>query len=531
MTADGAAAVLVPSAAAIIQRLATTFYEDPASSLTTVLVAGSQRQSLSVATLVQSILAATQQKVALLTHQAYTLDEGTKLTARGAVWEPDEEDPTAERACTCPMWLAPYRGKYEPPTQTPDVVAMQQLLAGCVDGGADTAVVAATPAALRRSGAARSRFDVVVYAGGGHGAAADEQADGDAVDAVFASLHDGEAQRAVLCMDGGSALPSRLHRSCEATTRPVTCVGSLGGGEGGSCDVYPTKIELSVFDTILTVATPLGEVALRTTLVGASAVGHIVTAVAVGVAMGVPVETIAAGIAAVRHVPGVMQPVDEGQPFAVIVDSARTPEELRATLAQVRESGAQNLITVVGATAGTDKATRARLGRAAHELSDVLIVTTDNPDDEDVFTIHDHVVAGFDTDVYNSTEVRRKAPRFRFLRDHTCFWGGDDSPWYDDDPWAAMQYQSVAKRFVIADRFHAIRAAIGMAGEGDAVVLAGKGAEDWQLVEGAKHWFYDVAEAKQALKDLPKKPKSLDLRNLPYRIADWPSEMNDFINM
>ena len=523
MTADGAAAVLVPSAAAIVQRLATTFYEDPASSLTTVLVTGSRRQSGSVATLVQSILAATQQRVALLTHQGYILDENTKLTGRGALWDPVEEDPTAERACTCPMWLAPYRGKYEPPAQSPDVVGMQQLLAGCVDGGADTAVVAATPAALRRSGAARSRFDVVVYAGG---CDVDEPGDGDAVNAVMASLTDEEAQRAVICMDDGGALPSRLQASCEAVTRPVTCAGSLGGGDGG-VDVYPTKVELSVFDTSVTVATPLGEVALRTTLVGTSAVGHIVTAVAVGVAMGVPVETIAAGIEAVRHVPGVMQPVDEGQPFAVIVDQARTPEELRATLSQVRECGAQNLITVMGATAGTDKAARARLGRAAHELSDVLIVTTDNPDEEDVFTIHDHVVAGFDTDVYNSNEVRRKAPRFRFLRDHTCFWGDE---WYDDDPWAAMQYQSLAKRFVIADRFHAIRAAIGMAGEGDAVVLAGKGAEDWQLVGGAKHWFHDVAEAKAALKDLPKKPKSLDLRNLPYRIADWPSEMNDFIN-
>ena len=187
-------------------------------------------------------------------------------------------------------------------------------------------------------------------------------------------------------------------------------------------------------------------------------------------------------------------------------------------------------------------------------------MTSDNPDDEEEFSILADMVSGFDQEVYRSDEartrcalparrtelvvaaatfhasntphcfpaqVRRKLPRFAFLKDWAEFLTDD---YYHDDPWAAMQYQSVAKRFVIADRFHAIRAALGMAADGDAVVIAGKGAEDWQLVDGNKHWFHDATEARAALRALPKRPKSIDMRVLPYRIVDWPAEINNFVD-
>ena len=124
------------------------------------------------------------------------------------------------------------------------------------------------------------------------------------------------------------------------------------------------------------------------------------------------------------------------------------------------------------------------------------------------------------------SQVRRKLPRFAFLKDWAEFLTED---YYHDDPWAAMQYQSVAKRFVIAERFHAIRAALGMAQDGDAVVILGKGARDFQLVDSQKHWFHDATEARAALKVLPKRPKSIDMRVLPYRIVDWPAEINSYI--
>ena len=156
-----------------------------------------------------------------------------------------------------------------------------------------------------------------------------------------------------------------------------------------------------------------------------------------------------------------------------------------------------------------------------------MFVTTDDPGFEPYEKPLEEVVAGFDHEVYRSKEIQSKQPPWPFLKDITSFLGPEVP---SDDPWAAMQYQTVAKRFVVADRFIALRAALGMASEGYVVVVAGKGGRDWQEVEGERHWFDDAGEARAALKVLPKKPKSLDMGVLPYRIADWPSDMNDFLD-
>jgi UDP-N-acetylmuramyl tripeptide synthase len=524
VTAGGStAAVLVPDASALVRPLALAFYEDPASSLTTLVVTGSPARALAAGTLVRALLAATQQQVGLLSPQGYELG-ALRLTPRGALWEADEDDPTRERACTTPNFLAPYRGKYPAPSAAPDALGMQQLLAGLVDLGADTAVVTVSPAALSRGQLAACRFDVAVFAGLDAHALPDDVSH---TEALFASaLSDAVTQRAVVCVDDPAS--ARVAAAAQGRAKTLTYSGLLErpDSDGAQPDVYPLSCELSIWDTAVTLATPLGDLSLRTTLVGAHAVAEIAAAVAVGVALGVPLATITAAIEGVRAVPGQLQSVDEGQPFAVIVDGARSVEAIEASLKAVRDCGAQHLITVVGATAGTDRRFRAELGRMAHQMSDVLIVTTDNPDGENVFGIIADVVSGFDHEVYSSREVRRKMPRFPFLKDYSEFVSDD---YYQDDPWAAMQYQSVAKRYVIADRFHAIRAALGMASDGDAVVLLGKGAEDWQLVNGSKHWFSDTSEARAALTVLAKQPKSLHTRTLPYRIVDWPSDMNDFI--
>jgi hypothetical protein len=82
--------------------------------------------------------------------------------------------------------------------------------------------------------------------------------------------------------------------------------------------------------------------------VGRQAVGDIAAAVAVGVALGVPLDVITAGVEALNGVPGQLESVDEGQPFAVIVDEACTPADVERTLKAVRDCGAQHIITVMG---------------------------------------------------------------------------------------------------------------------------------------------------------------------------------------
>jgi hypothetical protein len=111
-------------------------------------------------------------------------------------------------------------------------------------------------------------------------------------------------------------------------------------------------------------------------------------------------------------------------------------------------------------------------------------------------------------------------PNFNFMRD----WADialDANHERETDPWLAVQWQSYAKRYVIAERFHAIRAALGFANDGDAVLLLGKGEQDYQVVGAAKWWFDDWCEATDALRVLGSPSMAnlkLDMKQLPYRM-------------
>ena len=111
-------------------------------------------------------------------------------------------------------------------------------------------------------------------------------------------------------------------------------------------------------------------------------------------------------------------------------------------------------------------------------------------------------------------------PNFNFMRD----WADialDANHERETDPWLAVQWQSYAKRYVIAERFHAIRAALGFANDGDAVLLLGKGAQDYHVVGDAKWWFDDWCEATDALRILGSPSMAnlkLDMKQLPYRM-------------
>ena len=407
------AAVVVPDAAAVLPLLLSAFYEDPASVLTDIAVCGARRSTRAVSYLVRSILEATGQVAALLTPHAFEVG-GSYLTPRGELWAPEADDPTRDRACTTPGWLAPYRGKYDAPGEEgrPDALQLQQLLAGAVDAGAESAVLDVSLPQLAAGHLAGSHFDVAVFAGGlgAEGAFTPQegldswQAQVDAAASLFTALDDPATQRAVICADDVAA--EQIAAAAAAGAKVLTFSGETVEDAAPFADVYPITLDLSIWDTALTLHTPAGELTLRSALVGRTAVRDIAAAVAVGVALAVPLDVIAAGVEALTAVPGQLESVDEGQPFAVIVDEARSVAEVERTLQAVRDCGAQHVIAVLGVPAATDKAVRPALGQAAHRMSDVLIVTSDDPDEEDELSLMADAVAGFDQEVYRSTEVR-----------------------------------------------------------------------------------------------------------------------------
>ncbi len=210
-----------------------------------------------------------------------------------------------------------------------------------------------------------------------------------------------------------------------------------------------TDIEGSRFE----VDTPDGPIALSSPLRGRFNVYNALGALAVAHALGVDLQTAAKGLAGAAQVPGRLQPVDAGQEFAVLVDYAHTPDSLQHVLHAARELTSARLHVVFGCGGDRDRAKRPLMGAIASRLADRVIVTSDNPRSEDPEAIIDQILAGSGREVLS-----------------------------------------------LPDRRAAIAEAIAGAGRGDVVLIAGKGHEQGQELEGGRTIpFDDVIVARETL--------------------------------
>ncbi len=193
----------------------------------------------------------------------------------------------------------------------------------------------------------------------------------------------------------------------------------------------------------------------RSRLAGSFNVENVLAAAAVSRLIGVPDDAVVEGVAQVPGVPGRFESIDEGQPFAVIVDYSHKPGALEAVLRTARELTDGRLICVFGAGGDRDRGKRPMMGRVASELADVTIVTSDNPRSEDPQAIVDEILTG----VVGPVEVE-------------------------------------------VERRTAIERALGLAGDGDVVVIAGRGAEQRQDFADHKIPFDDREVAREVLRRL-----------------------------
>ena len=200
----------------------------------------------------------------------------------------------------------------------------------------------------------------------------------------------------------------------------------------------------------------VGDLELQTALPGRFNVRNALAAVVVARELGVDDATIADALPRAGRVPGRFEPVEEGQPFAVIVDYSHTPDSLENALRAAREIAEGRVIAVFGAGGDRDRAKRPLMGAAAAGGADVAIVTSDNPRNEDPEAIIAAVAEGA---------------------------GGPGG----------------VERVV--DRREAIERAIALARPGDVVLVAGKGHEQGQEFEGGRKVpFDDVTVAREALR-------------------------------
>ena len=232
---------------------------------------------------------------------------------------------------------------------------------------------------------------------------------------------------------------------------------TLSYGLKTDADLTTKKFALSFRGLEFTAQTPAGKVDVRSPLVGRINVYNILSAIGAGIGLEIPIAKIEEGIANLALVPGRFQQIDEGQPFHVVVDYAHADDAMRNLIATARElNPSGRIITLFGAGGERDRSTRPLMGEAAGSLSDLVILTNDNPRTEDPLRIINDVVVG----------LQKVNGNYRIEQ----------------------------------DRETALEMAFDEARAGDIVLLAGKGHENSQILRDRTFEFDDREMARAILR-------------------------------
>lgn len=246
--------------------------------------------------------------------------------------------------------------------------------------------------------------------------------------------------------------------------RELPSAVSFGTSSGNA--VHPVSVELSPEGALLTLATPKGTLALSSNLVGSHNVSNVMAAAAAAHLLGVRDEAIVAGVAGLAGVPGRVERIPNRRGIRVYVDYAHTPDGLDRVLEGLRALAAGRLITVFGCGGDRDRTKRPKMGQAAARRSDRVLVTSDNPRNEDPLAIIGEIVPGVVAEGFAEGDL--------------------------SDAEGKGIYE------VIPDRQSAIRRALEIARPGDTVVIAGKGHEHVQII-GDRSLPFDDREAVRAI--------------------------------
>lgn len=242
-----------------------------------------------------------------------------------------------------------------------------------------------------------------------------------------------------------------------------TAVEIITYGVEQAADVRASQIKITAKGTSFHVETFRGSCDIQLRMVGKFNVYNALAAISATLLEDVALDEIKRSLEAVEGVEGRVEAVDAGQPYAVIVDYAHTPDGLENVLNTVNEFAEGKVITVFGCGGDRDRTKRPIMGKIAARLSGHVLVTSDNPRTEDPLLILQDIEEGLQED--------------RVPSEH---------------------YE------LIADRREAIARAVKMAGPSDVIVIAGKGHETYQIIGKEVHDFDDRLVAKEAIRGMDK---------------------------
>jgi UDP-N-acetylmuramoyl-L-alanyl-D-glutamate--2,6-diaminopimelate ligase len=227
-------------------------------------------------------------------------------------------------------------------------------------------------------------------------------------------------------------------------------------------DVVPGPLEITLDGLAFEVRSPRGTVKVSSTLVGKPNVYNILAASATAISLGLPLEAIAEGVRALPGVPGRFEVVSaRDDDVTVVVDYAHTDDALRNLLETARPLAPKRLVTVFGCGGDRDRTKRPLMGMVAERLSDVVVITSDNPRSEDPQRIIDEIKRG----VPAASQSTGRTPDIR----------------------------------TVVDRREAIEQAVELSEPGDVVLIAGKGHEKYQHIGDRVLPFDDGEVARDAL--------------------------------
>lgn len=223
-------------------------------------------------------------------------------------------------------------------------------------------------------------------------------------------------------------------------------------GLDSSCDIYPVKQELSSKGIKAEVETPVGSLKINSELMGLHNLYNIMAAIGATIPLEIEKEAIESGIKDLKLVPGRLQAVPNNLGIGIFVDYAHTPDALQTVLTNLRAITKGRLTVVFGCGGDRDKGKRPLMGQIAISLADKVVITSDNPRSEDPMSIISDIEAGIK---------------------------GSSTPY-----------------LIEPDRKRAIELSIREAKQGDTVLIAGKGHEDYQIIGDQRLPFSDLEVSK-----------------------------------
>jgi len=341
---------------------------------------------------------------------------------------------------------------------TPGALELQELLAKMVECGLTAAVMEVSSHALALDRTSGCEYDVAVFTNLTQDHLDFHHTMDEYFEAklrLFTGLAGGQkaGKRAIVNVDDPRG--DAIRAACPA---PV-----WGYAIHNQADLKAERVRLSLTGTIFTAATPAGTFTVESRLVGEHNVYNLLGAIGVALHDGATSDQICEATAHISNVPGRFERVSSGQDFTVVVDYAHTEDALVRLLTAAQALKTDRIITVFGCGGDRDRGKRPKMGRAAVEYSDVVVLTSDNPRTEDPLAILREVEVG--------------------VRD-------------------ALERRSHVQYHLVPDRREAIGAAIREARRGDMVLIAGKGHEDYQIIGNKKFHFDDREVAREAIQQL-----------------------------